>query len=148
MVSSRSSVVVATVISVVLTSVLFVGAQLVPMESLQKKVFETTGMWMWDNPFRGLYFLVGFLGGAIAGYLSKPHWQAGGVDGFWTGIFTGIGLYLILVVYNVFSAFLAGGPIAFYIIAVVPLVYTLPILLTFPLEGGVTGMIVGWFRMG
>ena len=148
MVSSRSSVVVATAISAVLTSVLFVGARLVPMEALRMEVFEMTGMWLWDNPLRNLYFLVGFLGGAIAGSLSAPHWQTGGVDGFWTGLFTGIAIYLILVVYNVSSVFLAGGPIAFYVIAVIPLVYTLPILLTFPLEGGLVGMIVGWFRMG
>jgi hypothetical protein len=147
MASRRLAVAIATAISVALTSVLFVGARLVPMEWLQRTVFETTGVWIWDNPFRNLYFFVGLLGGAIAGYLSDPHWQAGGADGFRAGLSAGISIYLLLVVYNVLTALLAGGPVAFYVIAVVPLIYVLPILLAFPLEGGLTGMIVGWFRM-
>lgn len=148
MVSQRDSLLIATAISVVLTPILYIGARIIFLPSLQQSVFEMTGVWMRNNPFRNLYFLVGLLGGAIAGYLSEPRWQAGCVNGLSVGLFTGISIYLIVLIYNISMAFLADGPIAFYVIAVVPLIYVFPILLVFPLEGGLTGTVIAWLRTG
>jgi hypothetical protein len=146
MVTRRISIGIAVAASVVVTAVIFVGMRILPFESIRTAIFNQTGIWLWDNPLQNLFILVGLLGGIIAGYLSEPRWQAGGVDGFWTGLLTAITIYLTLVIYNVVSVALDGGPIAFYVIAVVPMLYVLPVLLTFPLEGGLTGMIVAWFR--
>lgn len=146
MVSDRSAVLIAAVVTALLAVGLFAAERMALYDSLRMTMFRATGRGLDSDPFSGLYFLGGFLGGALAGYLTDGSWQAGGANGAKAGLLAAVLIYLLLVVPNILLAALEGGPVAIYVILVIPLVYVFPLALVFPFEAGFAGALTTWFR--
>lgn len=86
----------------------------------------------------------GIFGGGIAGYLTASRWTLNAVNGVLAAVYGLVGVYLLLVSYNIIRSVVVTGtiPPPLFTIVFLPLVYFLP-LAAVHLVGGLIGGVIG-----
>ena len=146
---NKRAIVIGGIVTAVLTATLFFLPSILPLTRIKMVVFNYTNHWWFGNPFIQLRFFGGVAGGLIAGYLSRPVSIADRVGtSMKTGTYAnvlGISiLYFLYIAYNFANSIFVAGvfPPPFYLILVIPLLLSLPLIPLYLLEGillGVTG---------
>jgi hypothetical protein len=133
--------VVGGVVVVISTCALFVLSVFVPSGEIKLFVFKQTNTWLFGDPATPLRYLGGIPGGFVAGYLARDYWGrdewgAAMKAGVYAALF-GLGaIYVGLVTYNLVRSVMVAGmfPPPLYIIAVVPLIFGIPLIFVYTVE--------------
>lgn len=140
--------VVGGVVTVVSTCVLFVVSAFVPSDEIKLFVFAQTNTWWFGDPATQLRYLGGIPGGFVAGYLARDYW---GRDEWGAAMKTGVyaallglgSIYVGFVTYNLLKSVMVAGmfPPPFYVIAVVPLLFGIPLIFVYTIEALLAAII-------
>lgn len=144
---------VGIVVTAIVTGILFVLPFVAPLGSIKRTMFDVTSNWWVGNPLKNLRLLGGVLGGFVAGYLT--YWTEtrtaitgiqGAVNGIKAALLGLAALYLVYVITHLtyVTVVLRQFPPPVYLIAVVPLVFALPLAAMY-LFGGLFGGLIGNF---
>lgn len=146
--SNRRAVLAGGVVTTLTTVFLFILPVLLPMQNINERLFEQTGMWWTRNPLLQLRLFGGLIGGFVAGYLARDefghnNWSFSVQSGLYAGLMGAVLSYLLYVGINFFTAMVFTGifPPPVYIILVVPAIYALPLFPAYMLEGMIAGVI-------
>jgi len=132
---------VATVAALLLTG-------FVPFETVQRTLYESTGIWFSGG---GLWVFVRFLGGPIGGfvtgYLTGDRWQSSTTNGLKAVL---VGLVVVYVAYSVvlfgYSVIQGSFPPIVYLLFVVPLLSGLPFIAAYLITGFAGSLVGMWVR--
>lgn len=151
-----SIVLKAGVLTAGVTAVLFTLPALLPFTTIRTVLFETSGVWMTENPFVQLRFLGGVPGAVAAGYWAKDEfgkneWGVGLKYAIYGAIFGLLLFYAAFVAYTVIVAAMGIGPspTVMYLFVVSPLVLVLPLFSFYLVEAflaGLAGVAVSRWR--
>ena len=145
----RNAILVGAAVTTLFTAIFFVIPILVPLKATRQAVFEMTGEIMWGNPFKNFRLIGGFIGGTVTGLLCNDYWERSIKYGIQAAILGLIVSYLLYVVYNLFHAVVLVGVVPpILVILIVPAVFTLPLLLTYFIGGGIGGLLGGLLHAG
>lgn len=92
----------------VATPVLIVIPEMIGFEAFRQRVFDTVGVYFWDDPFPGLSYLGGIVGGYVAGYLTRDTWLVALTNGARATVLGMVLYYGISVLANGMLAVVTG----------------------------------------
>lgn len=146
---------VGGVLTAVTMAVLFVVPLIVPVETINRSVYELTGQVWTGNPFLQLRLFASVPGALVTGYLAKDRlgnndWMTSFKYGALSAV---VGLTLLYVLYFVartgYAVFVLWSVPAFYIVFVFPLILGLPLVpagLFFGAFAGLLGNVLSVYR--
>lgn len=148
---NRIAVLISGIVTALSTTGLFFLPGLVPYEAFQLFVYDTIGVWYFDNPFTQFRLLGGIPGGFVGGYLAKDYFENASRDApLRVGIY-GVLLGLLLlwvayVLYNLANLIFVHGlfPPPIYLTVVNPLILGIPLFPLYLIEGAIFGRIAGF----
>lgn len=126
------------------TVVLLSGPDVVPFERLRDWLFETTGVYWWDNPFPSLRLLGGFGGGFVAGYLTRGRWDQAVVNTS-VAVVSGLAVFTaVRIVYNLVTFPGLTSSIAIVLVFQSIFFVLLPYALLYLFQGTIAGIGGNW----
>lgn len=137
---------VGVTVTFVFTVVFAILPEAVPLEQIKNAVFRATGVWLYGNPFGGLRFLGGVVGGFATGLALDQPWDEG-LPVILKSVLAGLAVaYLVYVAITAVLAFAAYAMVPIASILFVPLVLALPLAAVYLLGGFVGGFAGLWVR--
>lgn len=151
---NRNAIIIGAGMTLIATAVFFILPDVVPLQQLKMLFLETTGGWLYGNPFRQLRFLGPAVGGFTAGYLAVdingyPTWMTSMKYGAIAAA-TGVGLLYLahaaLIAVQYVSTIIRDPAINASIphildIFMAPLFFALPLIPIGLFEGLIAGML-------
>lgn len=140
----NAAVIGGAITAVTLTVVFVAVPDAIPFEPIRDRLFETTGIWLWDNPFPPLRLLGGIGAGFVAGYLTRGGWDNAVVNAV-IAVVAGVAVYFVLAVaFNLATFPGLTSSIAIVLIFQQLFFVALPYTLLYFFEGTVSGVVGRW----